>query len=102
MGTYKRSALVYMILAIFLIFTGCSKKNGNGEDKKEEEKTRIPIEVATVDVGDIAAYFNGTATLEAEEDAQWWEEVEKEAEKAGFWIESGEGDPCDIFAVCEA
>ncbi len=48
---------------------GCKDSNGkNG--KNGEEKTLIPIEVAVVDQGDIAAYFNGTASLEAEDDAQ--------------------------------
>ena len=27
----------------------------------------------------------------------YWESLEKAAEKLGMWVESGEGDPCDIF-----
>jgi len=38
---------------------------------------------------------------EAEEDAEWWETFESELEKHGIWIESGEGDPVDVFAVME-
>jgi len=38
---------------------------------------------------------------EAEEDAEWWETFEGELEKHGIWIESGEGDPVDVFAVME-
>ena len=34
---------------------------------------------------------------EAEEDEEWWEEMDKEAGKHGLFITSGEGDPTDIF-----
>lgn len=71
MGTQKKAVLVFLsfILAALSLFS-CDGKNGNGEEEKAEEKTRIPIEVGVVEVGDIAAYFSGTATLEAEQDAQ--------------------------------
>ena len=34
---------------------------------------------------------------EAEQDQEWWEKLEAEAEKHGFFITSGEGDPTDIY-----
>lgn len=36
---------------------------------------------------------------EAEADAEWLEQQEQEAVKYGLTIESGEGDPCDLFAA---
>jgi len=36
---------------------------------------------------------------EALEDALWYEALEAVAESYDGWIESGEGDPCDLF-VC--
>jgi heterodisulfide reductase subunit C len=35
---------------------------------------------------------------EAEEDEDWQAALEEIAESHGMFIESGEGDPCDIFA----
>ncbi len=64
------SILIISVLTVLILFTGCGKKNGSDEEAEKEEKTLIPIEVATVSKGAIAAYFNGTATLAAEEDAQ--------------------------------
>lgn len=37
---------------------------------------------------------------EAERDERYMEALEKVANKYGGWIESGEGDPCDLFFVC--
>ncbi len=34
---------------------------------------------------------------EADADAEYAELLEAEADAAGGWVESGEGDPCDIF-----
>jgi len=34
---------------------------------------------------------------EAEKDQEWWEKLEAEAGKHGFFITSGEGDPTDIY-----
>jgi hypothetical protein len=39
----------------------------------------------------------GDATRDA--DAQWWEAQEAGASAVGLCFESGEGDPCDIFAT---
>ena len=68
----KKSNLSTGIILIGILFfsAGCGGKNGKNGKNGEDEKTLIPIEVAVVDLGDIAAFYNGTATLEAEEDAQ--------------------------------
>lgn len=67
-----RKSLVITVLAVcsLCIITSCGKNNGKNGDEAAEEKNLVPIEVSTVTTGDIAAFFNGTATLEAEEDAQ--------------------------------
>jgi len=36
---------------------------------------------------------------EAISDKQWWRKQERLAEAVGLSLETGEGDPCDIFAV---
>ncbi len=65
----RNSLAMTALFCCYLLITSCGKKDKNGEEKTEE-KNLVPVEVATVTNGDIAAYFNGTATLEAEEDAQ--------------------------------
>lgn len=41
----------------------------------------------------------GLGSREAFLDQQWHEQVEEELDKIGAWMESGEGDPCDLFVV---
>lgn len=36
---------------------------------------------------------------EAQEDERWYEQANAELEAAGLSLESGEGDPCDLFAA---
>ena len=36
---------------------------------------------------------------EADDDAGWYEALDQVAQEHGAWVESGEGDPCDLF-VC--
>ncbi|MFH1851855.1 MAG: efflux RND transporter periplasmic adaptor subunit [Candidatus Neomarinimicrobiota bacterium] len=59
----------FILIASLLAVAGCGKKN-NPDENGKKEKTLIPVEVAVAGNGDIAAFFNGTATLEAEDDAQ--------------------------------
>ena len=35
--------------------------------------------------------------IEAAKDSMFYEIVERELDKLGYWLESGEGDPCDLF-----
>ena len=65
---FKLAALFGLCL-MGLAGLGCSK---DSQSKTEEEKaagTGIPVEIAPVELGDIAAFFTGTAALEAEAEA---------------------------------
>jgi DnaJ-class molecular chaperone len=42
-------------------------------------------------------YCGGLGSREAYEDEVFYDELERQAEEHGGWIESGEGDPCDLF-----
>ena len=42
-------------------------------------------------------YCSGLGSREAFEDEVMWEWLEHYADKVGCYVESGEGDPCDIF-----
>jgi RND family efflux transporter MFP subunit len=63
----KILGLLAILSAVFLNL-GCGKDSQSMTKDKKEVAT-IPVEVSQVETGDISAYFTGTATLEAEEDA---------------------------------
>lgn len=49
------------------------------------------------------AFASGNVTdEEIAKDQLWWERMEDEAAGFDTWIESGEGDPCDIYICWEA
>ncbi len=61
-----------IIISLFLIIYPCINscgKNGQSKDIDTQDITAIPVEVSTAEIGDIAAVFSGTATLEAENEA---------------------------------
>lgn len=63
--------ILSLIVLIGYIFTqlGCGKKS-HSKTKKDNEEATVPVEVAQVETGDIAAFFTGTANLEAEEETE--------------------------------
>ena len=70
-----------LAVALMLALQGCmDQANGSsGEDKAtseaEEEVAAIPVEAAMVSLGDVSAYYSGTATLEAEHRAEVVSEI---------------------------
>jgi len=44
------------------------------------------------------SWCGGIGSREAHLDQEWYEALDKVAEEHGLSIESGEGDPCDLFA----
>lgn len=63
-----------------------------------------PFACSNVDVcgrckGDGCDYCGGLGSREAYEDSLMDEYLQEYANKAGAWVESGEGDPCDLFLV---
>ncbi len=57
------------LCALALTLHGCSKDSQSKTKDGKESVAAIPVEVANAAKGDIAAYFTGTATLEAEAEA---------------------------------
>ncbi len=71
MPTRRICTLIFMIMIAVAagLHSGCgrsshSETNGNGDD------VTVPVEVAMVTSGDIASYWTGTATLEAEKETE--------------------------------
>jgi membrane fusion protein (multidrug efflux system) len=59
-----------VVLAGFLLLnTGCGRE-GHSETEDPDEVASVPVEIAHVTAGDIASFFTGTATLEAEEETE--------------------------------
>lgn len=60
--------IVFSILALAAGALGCSRKGNAKGNGKKDDKVVVPVEVAAVTNGTIAAYFTGTATIGAEEE----------------------------------
>ena len=80
-------------VTVMMALQGCmDQANGSaGADsaaEQQEEAAAIPVEAATVSLGDVAAFYSGTATLEAEQRA----EVVSEITGVVFEVVAEEGD----------
>lgn len=69
MKTYYSLLLLIALVFFGVSQTGCSSEAQSKEPEEEEEVPAIPVEATTISTGDIAAFFTGTASLEAEEEA---------------------------------
>lgn len=58
-----------LLLALSVSLSGCSSDAQSKEPDTEEIEPSVPVEAASVTTGEIAAYFSGTASLEAEDEA---------------------------------
>jgi RND family efflux transporter MFP subunit len=58
------------LMVCMMLMQGCvDQVNGEGEEEAGEAALAIPVEAAAVSISDMAAYYTGTATLEADEQA---------------------------------
>jgi membrane fusion protein (multidrug efflux system) len=64
-----RLVAVLPLLAAMAFQVGCGSDSQSKTPGEDETETAVPVEVAEVEVGDIAAFFSGTASLEAEQEA---------------------------------
>ena len=89
------------LMASALLLQGCGGAVNGDEDKEETEAAlAIPVEAATVSVSDMAAFYTGTATLEADKQALVVSQItgvvlKINAEEADF-VEAGQ-----VLAVVE-
>jgi len=79
--------LAFLFFALGFQASGCGG-NSHSETKNEKGKLVVPIEIDIVTIGDIAAYFTGTATIEAEEETDVVAKVGGVVEK--IMVEEGE------------
>lgn len=70
MRCIRYALLPLCIVALSISLQACSNDaQSKDPDEAEEEEPLIPVEATTVATGDIAAFYTGTASLEAEEEA---------------------------------
>jgi len=63
----SKELLLSLLFMFALLLQGCmSQANGSEEQEEKAEDPAIPVEAATVSVGDMAAFYSGTTTLEAD------------------------------------
>lgn len=88
---WKKERLVLIAVTVMLAITGLvgcgSQAVVNAQEEKKEDSEAIPIEVTTVEKGNISAYFTGTASLEAENEATVVAKVTGVVEK--LYVEEG-------------
>ena len=69
-GRLVKTGLFLSLMASAIYLQGCMNQvNGDESENGEEEVIAIPVESATVTRGDMSAFYSGTATLEADEQA---------------------------------
>ena len=66
---WVNAGLLLILLGSTLLLQGCMNDANGGEEDAAEEVLAIPVEAATVAHSDVAAFYTGTATLEADEQA---------------------------------
>ena len=98
---YCSAGLIVSMAACLLLLQGCTKP-ANGEENKDETAAdlSIPVEAAMVTNSDVAAFYSGTATLEADKQALVVSQItgvvlEINSEEADF-VEAGQ-----VLAVVE-
>lgn len=70
-GRYIKSACLAAAIAVAALLQGCMEQaNGSVDEQQASEAAMaIPVEVATVAMGDVAAFYSGTTSLESDEQA---------------------------------
>lgn len=61
--------LLCLLVSASLLQTGCGTDAQSKPNDEDEESPAVPIEAAAATTGSIAAYYTGTASLEAEDEA---------------------------------
>ncbi len=55
---------------LLFVYLGCGNDSHSNPNNKKDDEIMVPVEIAAIKIGDIAAYFTGTATIEAEEETK--------------------------------
>lgn len=63
---------LFFVVCLLMIgwLWGCGGRSNANSNKKKDDKVVVPVEVAAVVSGNIAAYLTGTSTIESEEETE--------------------------------
>ena len=65
----SQNRITILLLSLLFVVAGCTKPGEEGannpDTEKEEEEQAIPVEIATLQRGDVYAVYSGTASIEA-------------------------------------
>ncbi len=79
-----------LFLTLFSVLSaGCEMAASKADDSPENKETAVPVEAVRVIEGDISAFFVGTASLEAQEEANVVSKVDGIVER--IFVEEGAG-----------
>ncbi|MEM7284486.1 MAG: efflux RND transporter periplasmic adaptor subunit, partial [Pseudomonadota bacterium] len=73
---YKNTKQIWLGVLLTLVLSACGGGGQNSDaenakkDDEEKEAAPVPVEVQTLTRGDVVAVYSGTATLEADQEAQ--------------------------------
>ncbi|WP_199608675.1 efflux RND transporter periplasmic adaptor subunit [Flocculibacter collagenilyticus] len=79
--SHKSLFLISSVAFSSILLTGCDEATASAETKPEKEEISIPIEVSTIDSGDISSTYQTTAILEAKEETEVTSKVSGIVEK---------------------
>ncbi len=77
-----------LALSLIVLNINCGNDSRSETNDEKDEIASIPVEISVVEKGNISAYFSGTATLEAEEEAQVVSKVDGVVQK--IFVEEGD------------
>lgn len=91
---YSYCGLLLFLAGTLLLQSGCGGDARSNAPEEAEESAPVPVETAVVEVGPASAFFSGTATLEADEEALVVAKiggvVEKLFVEEGSYVRAGE------------
>ena len=85
--------LASALFLLLFVYLGCGNDSHSNPNDKKDDEIMVPVEIAAIKIGDIAAYFTGTATIEAEEETEVVAKVSGVVEKIlveeGDYVQAG-------------
>jgi len=68
-GMAMKNICVFCLICVYGIIHWSCGSDAESKDSEKEKVVSVPVEVSRVIIDDVSAFFSGTATLEAEEEA---------------------------------
>jgi membrane fusion protein (multidrug efflux system) len=87
-------SILLLVTALVAAMWGCGGQSRSNTNNNKNDEVVVPVEIAAIYIGDISAYFTGTAIIEAEEETEVVAKVggvvERLLEEEGDYVEAGQ------------